>query len=149
MLAPSAVAYDDKHDMPADAGDARCKDPIPANAKPASVKLHMVASPPSLELEIPSLSVKQTLWSGPASASECRASLDGAALRFRCSNDDTAVDGKLYARKSDVVIGRALPGGTGSTRFILPCGTPPKLEPIDCPKECKKDGNRCVCSAKK
>jgi hypothetical protein len=36
----------------------------------------------------------------------------------------------------------------GSTKFVLPCGTPVKLDAIACPKECKKDGERCVCSAK-
>lgn len=147
---PSEVAYDDKVDLPANAGDARCKDPMAANAKPARVKLELTTNPPGVELSIASLGVQQKLWPGATNPKECRASLDsgGAAYRFRCSDDTTAIDGKIYARKSDLVLGRATTAGAGSTKFIFPCGTPPKLEPVACPKECKKDGDRCVCSAK-
>lgn len=149
-LAPSAVKYDDKNDLPADAGDARCKDPIPANAKPASVKVEVTSNPPGVELTIPSLGIQQKLWTNPTAPKECSASLEGGgtAVRFRCSDDTSAVDAKIYARKSDVVIGRATSIGTGTTKFVLPCGTPAKLEAIACAKDCKKDGDRCTCVAK-
>jgi hypothetical protein len=143
------IAYDDKEDLPANAGDARCKEPIAANAKPASVTLELSASPPGIDIVVPSLGVKQHVSSG--SPSECHASLDkaGPALRFHCTEEHSTIDGKVYTRKSDVLLGRAMPTGTGSTKFILPCGTPAKLEPIVCPKECKKDGDQCACSAPK
>jgi hypothetical protein len=149
-LAPSAVTYDDKNDLPANAGDTRCKDPIPPNAKPASVKLELTASPPGLELSIPSLGVQQKLWTNATPPKECRTSLEagGTAARFRCVDDTSAVDAKLYSRKSDIVIGRATTAGTGTTKFIFPCGTPVKIDPIVCPKECTKDGDRCTCAAK-
>jgi hypothetical protein len=34
------------------------------------------------------------------------------------------------------------------TKFVLPCGTPTKIDPIVCPKDCKKEGDRCTCGAK-
>lgn len=147
----SALAYDDKNDLPANAGDARCKDPIAANAKPASVKLELTANPPSIDFSVPSLGVRQRLWPGPTNAKECHASLEkgGEAVRFRCSDGESAVDGKVYARKSDVMIGRTSTAGAGSSKFVLPCGTPAKLEPIACPAECKKDGDRCTCGSGK
>jgi hypothetical protein len=149
--APSALAYDDKSDLPENAGDARCKDPISPNAKPASVKLELTANPPGIDFSVPSLGVRQKLWPETTNATECRASLEkgGTAIRFRCSNAASAVDGKVYARKSDVLIGRTSTAGAGSSRFVLPCGTPAKLEPITCPAECKKDGDRCTCGTTK
>jgi hypothetical protein len=144
------VVYDDKSDLPANAGDARCKDAIPANAKPASVSLELSATPPGIDISVPSLGVKQRLSSG--SPTECRASLEkgGAALRFHCGEDPASVvDGKVYARKSDIMLGRATSAGAGNTKFVLPCGTPAKFEPIVCPKTCKKDGDQCSCGAPK
>jgi hypothetical protein len=148
---PKTLAYDDKNDLPANAGDARCKDPIGANAKPASVKLELTGTPPGIEMSIPSLGVRQKLWPGATNPTECRASLEGGgvALRFRCSDDETAVDGKIYARRSDVLIGRMSTAGAGTSKFVLPCGTTAKLEPIACPKECKNDGDRCTCGTQK
>lgn len=150
-LAPSAVKYDDKNDLPANAGDARCKDPIAANAKPASVKVELASSPPGIELTIPSLGIQQKLWPNATPPKECHAAVEGGtAVRFRCSDDTSAVDAKLYSRKSDVVIGRATTVGTGTTKFVLPCGTTAKIEPIVCPKDCKKEGdNGCTCPGAK
>ena len=147
-LAPSAVTYDDKNDLPANAGDARCADPIPANAKPASVKVELTSNPPGIELTIASLGIQQKLWTNPTPPKQCHAALEGGAVRFRCSDDTSAVDAKLYSRKSDVVIGRATSIGTGTTKFVLPCGTAAKFEPIVCPKDCKKEGDGCTCVAK-
>lgn len=145
------TAYEDKNDLPENAGDARCKEPIPANAKPASVKLELSASPPGIDVVIPSLGVRQRLWPAATNPNECHVSTakGGSALRFHCSDDASSIDGKIYARKSDVILGRATSSGTGNTKFILPCGTPAKLEPIDCPKECKKDGEQCSCGSSK
>ena len=143
------LVYDDKNDFPENAGDARCKDPIPANAKPAPVKILAMANPASLEIEIPALSVKQKLWTGATPPTECRAKLDGAVIRFHCNGSDaqTTLDGKVYVRKSDVVIGRATASGAGATKFGLPCGTPPKLEAVVCAAECKKDDKGCACGS--
>jgi len=147
-VAPWAAAYDDKQDAPANLGDARCPAAPPANAKPASVKVELFASPPAIELSVPSLGVKQRIWPGSANASECHASIidDGKALRFHCSEETSSVDGKLYFRKSDIQLGRATPTGSATTKFVLPCETPPKLEPLACPTACKKtDAQTCTC----
>lgn len=142
------IVYDDKNDFPENAGDARCKDPLPANAKPGAVKVLAMANPAGLEIEIPSLSVKQKLWPGATPPAECSAKLDGAAIRFHCNDAQTTVDGKVYARKSDIFIGRATSAGSGATKFVLPCGTQPKLEPVVCAPECKKQDNGCACGTK-
>ena len=142
------IVYDDKNDSPENAGDARCKDPLPANAKTGSVKVFAMANPAGLEIEIPSLGVKQKLWPGAAPPTECSAKLDGAAIRFHCSDAQTTVDGKVYARKSDIFIGRATSAGSGATKFVLPCGTQPKFEPVVCVAECKKQDKGCACATK-
>lgn len=145
------MSYDDKNDLPENAGDVRCKEPIAANAKPASVRLELSPNPPGVDVVVPSLGVRQKLWPGAKDPSECHASLakGASALRFNCSDDVSSIDGKIYARKSDVVLGRAMPNGIGNTKLILPCGTPAKLEPVECPKACKKDGDQCSCGAPK
>jgi hypothetical protein len=146
--APSALTYDDKADLPENAGDARCKEAPAAGAKPASVKVEMTSAP-GVEIIIPSLGVRQRLWPGAANPNECHTSLvdAGKALRFHCSADESSVDGKIYVRRSDVLIGRANPSGATQTRFVLPCGTPVKLEAVTCPADCKKTADQCACAA--
>jgi hypothetical protein len=141
------VVYEDKSDLPENAGDKRCKDAPAAGAKPASVSVELGASPARIELNIPSLSVQQRMWTAAGTGGACRASLaDGEkAIRFHCSDDAKTIDAKIYSRRSDIVVGRMQTAGEGTTRFVLPCGTPAKMEPIVCPKECKKEGDACTC----
>lgn len=142
-----AMAYDDKADLAENAGDTRCKDAPAAGAKPGIVSLEVSAKPPALDLSIPSLGVKQRIWSTSTEPGACTAKVvdKGKSIRFHCGEEQTSIDGKIYTRRSDVALGRAQPAGTGTTKFLLPCGTPPKLEIAACPKECKKETDACTC----
>ncbi len=144
--APWALEYADSDDLPADAGDARCPSP-PAQARSVSVRLELVTRPkPSIELVIPSLSVRRRLWNVSRNPNSCGASLDASSLRFGCGEDLSSLSGRVYARRSDVIVGERSSRGTRQTRFLLPCGTTARFEAVVCPPRCESAAPRCECS---
>jgi hypothetical protein len=147
-VAPGGLEYTDDLDLPEDAGSPRCS----ANTGPkraVSVRLEHVDRGRAIDLVIAETGLrKRVTWTDPVEPISCYAArkADGSALTFRCSEDEAAIAGKVYARGSDLIVGTISPTGTDSKRLPLPCGQEPRFEPVRCVSPCGAlEPGSCAC----